>query len=69
MNNYIINEYLLYCNDLKLNANRKTNKIKFINDYMRNFITWAGLSHAAQEREEVEKIILNTKFLTSKISK
>lgn len=65
--NNIINEYINYCNDLQLNANKKTSKKKFINAYMRQFITWAGLTHAAQEQEKIEKIIYNTKILTSKI--
>ena len=63
----IVNEFINYCNDLQIDANKKENKIKFINDYMRQFISWAGLSHAAQERETVEKIIYNIKILTSKI--
>lgn len=66
---FIINDYINFCNDLQLDVNNSKSKTKYINEYIKTSLLYNGIEKTEIEKTTnlIKRILKKVKFLTSKI--
>lgn len=64
---FIINNYINFCNDLQINANDNKSKTKYINEYIKTSILYNGIEKTEIDKTKntIKRFLKKVKFLTS----